>query len=325
MSKNHRKSEDHGPIKRAFSFLFILLFIAAAVYSGYASIGGVTLPIDILNGRTDLNPSSGLLSLELAAVSGITINAPEEDPYWAIEEKISGNLDPTAVLFPLAPSSAGTNSPKGPEVLVYSTHSNEAFRNVEEDKYVESSKWRTTDLTHSILKVAETVSKSLSDHGVAVLFDRTDHELGKYYTTSYNRSLETINKNKSKYSSLSVFIDIHRDASNETVGPKDYVVIDGKQCARIMVVIGTGEGKTGAGFKEKPDWEKNMEFAQKITDELNKIHPKLARPVRKNTGRYNQHVSTQAVAIEVGHNYNTLEQALNSAPYLAKALAEVLK
>ncbi len=229
------------------------------------------------------------------------------------------------MLFPLAPSSAGNNAAQGPKVLIYCTHSNEAFRNVDEDRYVESSKWRTTDLTHSIIRVAETVAKNLSDHGVPVLFDRTDHELGKYYSTSYKRSLETIKKNRSKYPALSVFLDIHRDASNETVGLKDFVVIDGKECARIMVVVGTGEGRTGAGFSEKPDWEKNMEFAQKITEELNKIHPKLARPVRKNTGRYNQHVSTQAVAIEVGHNYNTLEQALNSAPYLAKALAAVLK
>lgn len=43
------------------------------------------------------------------------------------------------------------------------------------------------------------------------------------------------------------------------------------------------------------------------------------------TGRYNQHMSESAVLIEVGHNENTLEQALNATKPLAKAIAAVLR
>ena len=42
-------------------------------------------------------------------------------------------------------------------------------------------------------------------------------------------------------------------------------------------------------------------------------------------GRYNQHLFTPSVLIEVGHNLNTLDEALASMPVLAEALADLLK
>jgi len=42
-------------------------------------------------------------------------------------------------------------------------------------------------------------------------------------------------------------------------------------------------------------------------------------------GRYNQHMNTPAVLMEVGHNLNTLEQALRSMSPLADALGELMK
>ena len=37
-------------------------------------------------------------------------------------------------------------------------------------------------------------------------------------------------------------------------------------------------------------------------------------------GRYNQHVADCCVLIEVGNNYNTLEEALAAMPFLANAI-----
>ncbi|MBQ3160198.1 MAG: stage II sporulation protein P, partial [Clostridia bacterium] len=42
---------------------------------------------------------------------------------------------------------------------------------------------------------------------------------------------------------------------------------------------------------------------------------------RIKTGRYNQHVGRLSLLVEVGHNANTLEQALNAVPALAECLA----
>ena len=30
-----------------------------------------------------------------------------------------------------------------------------------------------------------------------------------------------------------------------------------RDLGRIMIVVGTGEGQTGAGFKDKPNWQEN--------------------------------------------------------------------
>ena len=49
----------------------------------------------------------------------------------------------------------------------------------------------------------------------------------------------------------------------------------------------------------------------------------IARDVRVKSGRYNQQVSSKCILVEVGHNANTLEQALAAMPYLARAIAEV--
>ena len=91
----------------------------------------------------------------------------------------------------------------------------------------------------------------------------------------------------------------------------------------MMFVVGTGEGATGSGFGEMPDFESNYALAAAISTRLRKIDPSLARDIRVKTGRYNQHISSQCLLVEVGHNMNTLEQALNAVDHLAAAIAGV--
>ena len=154
------------------------------------------------------------------------------------------------------------------------------------------------------------------------MFDSTDHELGKYYTTSYNRSLETMKKDKEKYP-VDLFIDVHRDGTGSS-GIGDVVTVDGKPCAKVMFVIGTGEGKTGEGFKERPkDWEANKRLADAIIAELNTYAEGLGKTTRVKTGRYNQHMAENCILIEIGHNQNTLEEVMNTVPYIAKAMNTV--
>ena len=50
----------------------------------------------------------------------------------------------------------------------------------------------------------------------------------------------------------------------------------------------------------------------------------ICRPVLVKNGRYNQHLSTPSILVEVGHNKNTLTEALNAMPLLAQAIADTL-
>ncbi len=86
-----------------------------------------------------------------------------------------------------------------------------------------------------------------------------------------------------------------------------------------MVLIGNGKGQGSVSFKVKPFYQENMAFAQRLTDAVNHLMPGLCRDVMVKTGRYNQHIGKNAILIEVGHNKNTLQQALNAMPTLADA------
>lgn len=221
-----------------------------------------------------------------------------------------------------APIDLGGDAPR---ILIYHTHTTEAYTQTAENKYVPSGDWRTRDNSKNVVALGERLARILHDeYGFTVLHDTTDHEPPKL-ATSYNRSLETMQNYKKKYTSINMFIDLHRDAYTSNGPNTDFVTIDGKRVARMMFVVGTGEGKTGEGFKERPDWKENYKLALNITNALNAIDPSLARPIRVKTGRYNQHVSNHALLVEVGHNENTFEEALAAMTYLAKAIASATR
>lgn len=210
-----------------------------------------------------------------------------------------------------------------PSILIYHTHTTEAYTQSSAMQYEESGDWRTHDNDKNIVAVGERLARLLRErYGLNVIHDITDHEPPKL-STSYSRSVKTMQSYKERYPSISMFIDVHRDAYGTEDGKKDYLVIDGKETARMMFVVGTGEGATGSGFGEMPDFESNYALAAAISTRLRKIDHSLARDIRVKTGRYNQHISSQCLLVEVGHNMNTLEQALNATDHLAAAIAGV--
>jgi|GEM_PF-684158 len=208
---------------------------------------------------------------------------------------------------------------QGPQILIYHTHTQEAYRQIEGEEYVETGSWRTAEEESSVVAVADVLEAELKSYGYAVLHDTTNHEPPSL-KTAYSRSLETMERYAKDYPTISVYIDVHRDAySNIEAGSKDFVTVNGDECARMMFVVGTGEK-----YNDKPNYESNYKLALALTNELEKIHEGFTRPIRVKTGRYNQQVSDMCLLIEVGHNANSLEQAKNAAKYAALALSRVL-
>lgn len=213
----------------------------------------------------------------------------------------------------------------GPQILIYHTHSREAYRQDPKNPYEVAEAFRTNDLKHTVISVGEQLTKHLKKKGISVLHDKTEHEQGDY-NGAYENSLKTLKKRMKENKSLQIFIDIHRNAYKDgSKSPDDEVVIiDGKRVAKVFVVIGTGDGVMG-GFNEKPDWEENYKFGKKLTNAINDLYPDLAKDVYVRSGRFNQHVSTNAILIEVGSTLTTLEEAKRSTKYLAEALSQIVK
>jgi len=214
---------------------------------------------------------------------------------------------------------------EGPQILIYHTHSLEAYRQDPNNRYEAIAAFRSSDLNNTVVSVGEVLARSLEEKGIPVVHDKTNHEQYSWKDGLYPRSLETIKKNMEKYDSLKIFLDIHRNYDESLKDPdKEVVVINGERVAKFFVLIGTGEGISG-GFSQKPNWRENYKFALKITNKANEKYPGLAGDIKVKTGRYNQHVSTNAVLIEIGNHLTTLEEAKRTAAYLAEILSEIIE
>jgi len=209
-------------------------------------------------------------------------------------------------------------STQGPQILIYHTHTREAY--LEEDVAVyNAGNWQTTQQSHSVVAVGEVLKAELESFGFSVIHDVTDHAPPSQ-ATSYSRSLQTMKEYLSNYPTIRMFIDVHRDAYNNIeAGSKDFVTVNGEECARMMFVVDNGEG-----YDVKPDYESNYKLAQAITNELENIHKGFTRPIRIKSHSHNQNVSDMCLLIELGHNANTLQQAKNAAKYAALAISRVV-
>lgn len=290
---NQRRGRPHAMQEGFFLFLFVLLLFFS-----------VLRVIDLL-------PSKEAAPAFAPSAS---------DPAEASKESGSLPLHPV----PISACEAGISvlsrgldlRGRDPKILIYHTHTTEAYTATKESFYVQTSSYRTADPSKSVLAVGEALAERLrTQYGFSVIHDTTDHEPPSL-KTAYDRSEQTMRRYLERYPSLVLFIDVHRDAgSNE----KDYVMVDGIPTARLMCVVGQG-----TKYADKPDFETNFALADRLTQNLRHIDRRLARDVRVKTGRYNQHVGRLSLLIEVGHNANTLEQALHAVPSLAESLALTL-
>jgi len=208
-------------------------------------------------------------------------------------------------------------------ILIYHTHTYEAYEPSPENTYEATQQWRTKDNKCNVVRVGDELSRLLTATGYVVVHDTTAYE-PPVLSTSYTRSLKMLEESIGRGEKYDLYIDLHRDAYSSSMANHNTVQVGDQMIARLMMLIGKGTGQTGVGFHVRPDWEKNLFIAQSITDALNQQVPDLCRPVNLKTGRFNQHIASNCILVEVGNNKNTLEEALASVPYLADAIRSTL-
>ena len=207
-----------------------------------------------------------------------------------------------------------------PRVLIYHTHTWEAYEITESERYTPTETWRTQDDHYNMVAVGEVLAKELTARGFVVVHDTTAFEPPNL-STAYTRSLAMLRSRLDAGEKYDYLFDVHRDAYSGAYNGGNCLQVDGQSMAYVMLLVGKGVGATGAGFDERPDWQKNLALAQSITGEINGIAPGLCREVKIKNGRFNQHVSTGALLIEVGNNRNTLSEAIAACPAIAEAVA----
>lgn len=218
-------------------------------------------------------------------------------------------------IIPDPPSSPSSQVSAG-EILIYHTHTHEAYEQSIDDPYEAVETWRTEDTQHSVVRLGAMLAEELRLKGYNVIHDVTDHEQDSI-NDSYVRSLNTLEDYGQNFD---LCIDLHRDAYSE--GLKTcHTDSDGNEYAQLMMLVGRGDAYSG---EEKPDYEGNLAFAQALTGALNAQIEGICRNVTVKTGRYNQHIGKNNILVEVGHNRNTLQQAIASIPCLAEGIHQTL-
>ena len=203
-----------------------------------------------------------------------------------------------------------------PTVLIMHTHTSEA--------YSESSGARSVDNEKNVVRIGSVLSQKLKEQDIKTVHDTSRNDYPAY-NGSYTKALNCITENIERNQNIGVVLDIHRDYAEQnnngaTVQLKPVAEVLGKKTAQIMFVVGTD----GLGLNH-PNWRDNLAFAVKIQNELNKISPKIARPINIRRERFNQHKTKGSLIIEVGAAGNSLSECEQAALYLGEAISNVIK
>ncbi|MBQ2751173.1 MAG: stage II sporulation protein P [Oscillospiraceae bacterium] len=207
-----------------------------------------------------------------------------------------------------------------PQVLIYHTHATESYCPYDSGFYDTRYNWRSTDNNINMVAVGAVMAKVLSENGIAVLQDTSQHDYPSY-NGSYANSYRSVKDYLEHYPTIKVVLDVHRDAIERSSGliVKPTIEYEGQSYAQLMLVSNCDDG---SGLL--PDWHKNLSFAAAFSAKLESMVPGITRPILFSYRKYNQQLSNGALLMEFGSHANTLEEACRTAQIAGKALAELL-
>lgn len=202
---------------------------------------------------------------------------------------------------------------QGPQILIYHTHSQEAFADSVPG-----------DASTTILGVGERLTQILTEkYGYTVL-----HHTGQYDVESrddaYSAALPAIEQVLAENPGIQVVIDLHRDAmAEETHLVMD---LDGRPTARFMFFNGLSRTrKTGnISYLYNENQDSNLAFSFQMQKKAMEYYPGLTRKIYLKGYRYNMHLRPRTLLIELGAQNNTVEEAMNACDPLAHILDMVL-
>ena len=208
----------------------------------------------------------------------------------------------------------------GPTVLLIHTHTTEAYTPEPGWEYRASDTMRTLDSSYNMVRVGNEVERVLTEAGLWVIHDEQINDCPSY-NSSYGAALKRIEMWLTRFPTIQVVLDLHRDAAEDAQGRylATACTVDGTDAAQLMLVCGTDYGGL-----EHPGWRQNLAFAVRLQQTLELTHPGICRPLNLRCERFNQHATPMSLLVEVGSVGDTLRQALVSAQALGQALTSIL-
>ena len=201
----------------------------------------------------------------------------------------------------------------GPQILIYHTHSQEAF--------ADSGPGET------VVGVGSRLAELLTQMGYEVYHDEAVYDLveGKLdRSKAYTYAGEALEQILAEHPSIQVVLDIHRDGVAENLHLASEV--NGKSTAQIMFFNGLSQTPEGpVEYLENPYREDNLAFSLQMQLKAQEYFPGYTRKIYLKGLRYNLHFRPRSALVEVGAQTNTYEEALNAMEPLAQLLDMVLQ
>ena len=204
---------------------------------------------------------------------------------------------------------------ENPTVLILHTHATESYTRQPGEIYEEDSDYRTFNASYNMLSIGEELTRVLTAGGISVLHDRTLHDYPSY-SGSYDHARQTIRAYLEAYPTITMVIDLHRDAMDFDTDPQltTLATIDGQKSAQLMLVAGTDYNVSYSG------WQTNLALGVKLTAVLETMYPGITRPIQLRAQRFNLDMTPGSLLVEVGANGNTHQEALVATRALGAAI-----
>ncbi len=197
------------------------------------------------------------------------------------------------------------NVVSNPRVYIYSTHQSEKYSGDKLEGY---------ELDNTVVLASIILQEKLNSLGIETLVEERSvsnylNENNLDFVDSYKATRSFLNDKLSKYD-FDLIIDLHRDAVSKE---KTTTSIDGKDYAKIM-------------FVQNVNYKNNIALANKLNDILTNNYSTISRGIyNKYVDNFNQDLSDNVLLIEIGGNYNTMNEVSNSIEVLANSIKELLK
>ena len=204
------------------------------------------------------------------------------------------------------------NENKGVDILIYNTHDQESYND---------SRFNNYNIIPDVKLTSNILEEKLNDKGLTTYVERTSiksilKQNNWNYAKSYQASRKLI-KPLIKNNNYKLILDIHRDSSSLE---KTLLNYKNKPYAKVLFVIGT----------EYNTYEENLKLATKLNDILKEKVPGISRGIIKKggvgvNGIYNQDLSNRLLVIEIGGQYNKIEDIYNTTELLSEAILIMLE
>ena len=305
------KFKSRKRVSRSFFKLFILLIIAISSFILVFKILYNNLDIELdSNAYLNYLVNDAYSKFSLSDLTSLSSTEFLLKYSFGIEKFNSGTPD-VELTSPVVSEVEDTKvTNEEPIIYIFNSHQTESYRTDFADEF---------NINNTVYLASHILKEYLGDLGLSAIVEENNivdvlNTNGWKYGSSYKASRILLEQAKKDHPSLRFFIDLHRDAASYE---RTTVTIDDKKYAKIMFVVGL----------KHENYAPNLALANDLNERIKSFNADLTRGVMQKdnagaNGIYNQDFDPNTILIEVGGQYNYIEEVNNTLKAFANILYE---